>query len=171
VSRRVIVRLGWVVGETVSFRIVVVEPPRGVHFRLQIGKSPGKLLSPARSTSSALTFEFDLRLGEPLSGGRPRFLGPPAQGTPEKRFVYVNSGSLAAQTASSWTRRAKVHLSSITAAMVEQVLSGEGLALQAQFEGTAKDGGPACASVPLLKGAWQVIHARPFGRTKVARGN
>ena len=147
------------VGEAVPFRILVVEPPRGVHFRLQIGKSPGKLLPPARSTASALTFEFNLRLGEPLSDGRPRFLGPLTQGTPEKRFVYVNSGTLAGQPASCWTRRAKVHLSSITAAMVRQVLSGERLTLQAQFGGTARDGGPACASVSLLGGAWQVIPA------------
>jgi hypothetical protein len=150
-----------VVGETVPLRIVVVDPPPGVHFRLQMGKSPGKLLPPARSTSSALTFEFELRLGEPLSDRRPRFLGPLTQGTPEERFVYVNTGTLAGQAASCWTRRAKVHLSSITAAMVKQVLSGEGLALQGQFRGTATDGGPACASVPLLGGAWQVIPALP----------
>ena len=149
------------VGEAVPFRIVVVDPPRGVHFRLQSGKSPGELVPPARSTSSVLTFEFELRLGEPLSDGRLRFLGRLTQGTPEERFVYVNSGTLAGQPASCWTRRAKVHLSSITAAMVKQVLSGEELVLQAQFAGTAKDGGPACASVPLLGGAWQVIPARP----------
>ena len=147
------------VGEAVPFRILVIEPPRGVHFRLQIGKSPGKLLSPARSTPSALTFEFNLRLGEPLSHGRPRFLGPLTQGTPEERFVYVNSGTLAGQPASCWTRRAKVHLSSIKAAMVKQVLAGERLVLQAQFEGTARDGGPACASVSLIGGFWQVIPA------------
>ena len=149
------------VGEAVPFRIVVVAPPRGVHFRLQIGKSPGELLPPARSTSAALTFEFELRLGEPLSDGRPRFLGPLTQGTPEQRFGYVNSGTLAGQPASCWTRRVKVHLSSVTAAMVKQVLSGVGLALQAQFGGTATDGGPACASVPLLGGTWQVIPALP----------
>ena len=83
------------VGESVPFRIDVVEPPRDVHFRLQSGKSPGDLLPPARSTRSALVFEFTLSLGEPLPDGRPRFLGPLAQGTPEKRFVYVNSGTLA----------------------------------------------------------------------------
>lgn len=148
------------VGEAVPFRIVVVDPPRGVHFRLQSGKSPGELLPPERSPSSTLTFAFELRLGEPLSDGRLRFLGPLAQGTPEQRFVYVTSGTLAGQLASCWTRRAKVHLSSITAAMVRQVLSGDDLVLQAEFAGTAKDGGPACASVPLLGGSWQVIPAR-----------
>ena len=149
------------VGEALPFRIVVVDPPRGVHFRLQSGKSPGELLPPARSTSSALTFEFELRLGEPLSDGRPRFLGRLTQGPPEERFVYVNSGTSAGQPASCWTRRAKVHLSPITAAMVKEVLSGEELFLEARFAGTAKDGGPACASVPLLGGAWQVIQPRP----------
>lgn len=150
-------------GEVIPFRIVVVDPPRDVHFRLQSGKSPGELLPPARSTSSALTFTFELRLGEPLSDGRPRFLGGLAQGPPEERFVYVNSGTLAGQTASCWTRRAKVHLSSITAAMVKKVLSGEELVLQARFAGASKDGGPACASVPLLGGAWQIYPPRPPG--------
>jgi hypothetical protein len=149
-----------VVGEAVPFRIVVVDPPRGVHFRLQSGKSPGELLPPARSTSSSLTFEFELHLGEPLSDGRPRFLGRLTQGTPEERFVYVNSGTVAGQPASCWTRRAKVHLSSITAATVQRVLSSDELVLQAQFAGTAKDGGPACASVPLLEGAWHVVPSR-----------
>ena len=148
-------------GEAVPFRVVVVDPPGGVHFRLQSGKTPGELLPPARSTSSDLTFDFELRLGEPLSDGRPRFLGPLAQGPPERRFVYVNSGTSAGQSASCWTRRAKVHLSSITAAMVRKVLSGEGLVLESRFAGTAKDGGPACASVPLLGGAWQVLPPRP----------
>lgn len=153
-------------GEVVPFRIVVVDPPPGVHFRLQSGKTPGELLPPAGSTSSALTFDFELQLGEPLSDGRPRFLGPLAQGPPQERFVYVNSGTCAGQSASCWTRRAKVHLSSITAAMVKKVLSSAGLVLEGRFAGTAKDGGPACASVPLLGKAWQVVPARPPMHTR-----
>ena len=139
----------------VPFRIVVVEPPAGVLFRLQSGKTPGDLIAPVVSQDAALVFEFALGLGPPLPDGRPRFLGAPAQGTPTERFVYVNSGTLAGQSNSPWTRRAKVHLSSITASVVREVTSKRGACLETRFEGTAKDGGPSCASVPLL-GGWRV---------------
>ena len=145
-------------GEHIPFRIVLVEPPAGVVFRLQSGKSPGELLPPRTSGPSRTVFEFTLRLGEPLPGGRPRFLGPLAQGPPDGRFVYVNSGTCAGQADSPWTRRAKVHLSSITAALIRRVLSGDAPRLEARIAGRAGDGGPACASVPLLEG-WNAASA------------
>lgn len=145
----------------IPFRIVVLEPPSGVLFRLQSGKTPGDLIPPVASSRSALVFEFMLSLGKRLPDGRPRFLGSLAQGTPTERFVYVNSGSLAGQVNTPWTRRAKVHLSSITSSMIREVTSSDGACLEAQFMGTSRDGGPSCASVPLAGGGWHVARGTP----------
>jgi hypothetical protein len=48
----------------------------------------------------------------------------------------------------------------ITWEMVEEVLSGKDMVLEARIAGAAGDGGPACATVPLLDGGWRVAHGR-----------
>jgi hypothetical protein len=45
-------------------------------------------------------------------------------------------------------------LATITQKLVEQ--AKKGAMLEARIAGTAKDGGPACATVPLLGGGWRV---------------
>ena len=87
-----------------EFRIAVVQPPAGVQFRLQEGRSD--LVAPVSATAAELQFEFSLRLGSPRQG-RPNFLGAPAQGPPASRFVYINSGRQAGQQGTPWDRRAK----------------------------------------------------------------
>ena len=49
----------------------------------------------------------------------------------------------------------KIHLSTITWELIEQATKSGGV-LEATIEGTAKDGGPNCASVPLLGDGWKV---------------
>lgn len=78
-----------------------------------------------------------------------RFTGEFAQGPAAARFVYVRSGTLAGQPDAAWTRRAKVPLWGISAELVQATLES-GRALEARVAGTAKDGGPFFASVPLL---------------------
>ena len=51
------------------------------------------------------------------------FLGPFTQGPPASRFVYVNSGTMAGENATPWTRRAKIPLAGITNAMVKKALA------------------------------------------------
>ena len=70
--------------------------------------------------------------------------------------MYVNSGTLAGQAESLWTRRAKVTLQALKWAVVDRVASESGSRLEVRITGTARDGGPACASVPLLDGGWAV---------------
>jgi hypothetical protein len=134
-------------------RIVVVEPPPGVRFQLQRGRH--ELQSPTRHSKVAMTFEFEVRVGT-RAGSRPNFLGPFAQGPPAGRFVYVNSGTLAGQADSDWTRRAKVPLTGITWALIEAARL-PGSMLEAEIAGTARDGGPSCATVPLMSGGWRVV--------------
>jgi hypothetical protein len=135
-----------------AFRITVLDPPRGVVFRLQRGRS--ELVPPSKESASALTFDFTLRV-ESGADGQLRLLGPLAQGPPAKRFVYVNSGKQAGQAESCWDRRAKVQLGSVGASLIEQA-TASGAVIEAQIAGSGRDGGPACATVPLVSG-WRVV--------------
>ena|SRR5688572_6062780 len=134
----------------VRLRIIVVAPPADVMFCVQ-GK-PGELVDQVRSSGKDLTFELSVRLGPELPDGGLRFLGKHVQGPPSARFVYICSGSLAGDVGSCWTRRAKIPLSGITSAMVRT-----GRMLEARIAGRAGDGGPACATVPLLGGGWRSV--------------
>ena len=72
------------------------------------------------------------------------------------RFIYINSGTYAGHSDSCWSRRAKVPLSGITWELIEEALTKSGVLLEARIAGTAKDGGPACATVQLLEDGWSV---------------
>jgi hypothetical protein len=132
--------------QNVSLRIIVENPP--VRFAVQRGKD--ELLEAISATKKQLVFEFSVRARDDRSDG-PNFLGPFAQGPVGDRFVYVNSGVMAGEPGSTWQRRAKVPLGGITWSMIKK-----GSVIEARIEGTARDGGPACATVPLLGGGWQI---------------
>jgi Family of unknown function (DUF5990) len=131
--------------QNVSLRIIVENPP--VRFAVQRGKD--ELLEATSANKKQLVFEFSVRARDDRPDG-PNFLGPFAQGPAGGRFVYVNSGTSAGEIASQWTRRAKVPLGGITWSMIKK-----GSVIEARIEGTARDGGPACATVPLL-GGWKI---------------
>jgi hypothetical protein len=137
-------------------RIRVVHPPPGVTFAIQIGKSD--LLPPAHADASALTFDLSVRV-DPKRDAPPRFLGPAVQGPPTARFIYVNSGTRAGQATSCWDRRAKVPLSALTWATIDRARNTPNGRVEACIAGCAGDGGPACASVPLLGKRWEVVRA------------
>jgi alanine dehydrogenase len=141
--------------DELALRIVVVRPPPGVVIRVQRGRD--ELLEPSRASADALAFDFAVRVGATRADGKANLLGPYAQGRPHARFVYVSSGTLAGQADSCWTRRAKVTLADIDAGRVEQALRTPGAVLQACIQGTGRDGGPACAAVPLLDGGWRLV--------------
>jgi hypothetical protein len=142
----------------VPIRIRVLGPPRDVRFGVQRGRA--EIVGPTEVTPTEIRFDLPLRVGDGRADGLPNFLGPFAQGPPAGRFLYVNSGTLAGQPDSCWTRRAKVPFRSVTWAMVEEVLAKAGQVLEARIVGTAGDGGPACATVPLLDGGWRVVPGR-----------
>ncbi|MEO7804447.1 MAG: DUF5990 family protein [Actinomycetota bacterium] len=141
--------------EDLPLRIVVRYPSNGVAIQLQRGA--GDLLAATQRSAETVVFEFTVRLGKVQPDGRPNFIGPFAQGTSRDRFVYVNAGTRAGQPDSCWDRRAKVKLGEITWELIELVRRRPGSVLEAQIAGTADDGGPACATVPLLAPGWQVV--------------
>jgi hypothetical protein len=136
-------------------RITLVGPPRDVTFCLQKGKS--ELVSPVRASGDDISFDLSFRVDDRRPDGLPSFLGPFAQGPPAVRFVYVNSGTSAGDAGSCWTRRAKIPLAGITWEMIEETLAAPGAVVAARIAGMAGDGGPACATVPLLNGGWKVV--------------
>jgi len=133
--------------QNVSLRIIVENPP--VHFAVQRGKD--ELLEATSANAKQQVFEFSVRARDDGSGGAPNFLGPFAQGPVGGRFVYVNSGIMAGDANVDWQRRAKVPLGGITWSMIKKRA-----VIEARIAGTARDGGPACATVPLLGGGWKV---------------
>jgi hypothetical protein len=135
-----------------SFRITVLGPPSGVLFGLQRDRSA--LVSPTRSTGAPITFDFTARVIFSSDSEYVDFRGPFVQGPKGTRFVYVNSGTSAGDRGSCWSRRAKVSLAGITASLAHKCLTTAGAQLEAVFQGTGTDGGPACASVKLLEPGW-----------------
>lgn len=80
-------------------RVTVVQPPAGVTFAIQVGKSD--LLPPVHADARTLSFDLVVRL-DSKRGAQPRFLGPAVHGPPTARFIYVNSGTRAGQATSCW---------------------------------------------------------------------
>lgn len=139
----------------IALRITLVDPPLDVAFAMQHGRD--QLHEATRATGATLSFDFTVRVraATPLV-----FLGPFTQGPPASRFVYVGSGTSAGDRLSCWTRRAKIPLVGITAALLRELEKNKGAVLEARIAGKSRDGGPACATVPLLDGGWRVALAR-----------
>ncbi len=136
-------------------RIIMETPVPGVAIALQRGAT-GKtdLVGPVETSAAALAFDLEVTVAGALPDGRPRFLGPFVQGPPAARFVYLNAGAGAGQSGSIWRRRVKVPLAGISWALIEALAAGR--RLEAHIAGKARDGGPACASVPILPPGWRV---------------
>jgi hypothetical protein len=138
----------------VVLRIVIVDPPVGVTWALQVGRSA--LEGPSSATRAKICFTTAVRVASSSTSRALRLLGPAVQGPPDGRFLYLNSGLRAGQTGSCWDRRAKVPLRGITQSMIRAATAKQAGVLEARIAGTASDGGPACASVPLLGTGWKL---------------
>jgi hypothetical protein len=121
----------------VKFRIVLVEPPQGVDFALQLGKTAASsLVQTQRSAGGELRFEFDLQIVMAEGSEGPDFRS-------------------AGQFSSPWTRRLKVPLSGITAELVALALRDPAAVVETRVPGTGRDGGPNAATVKPFAG-WSV---------------
>ncbi len=135
------------VGTVVAFRIVIKQPVPGVLYSLQ--SKDGQPLDPKSSRNGeALTFDFPVIVsaGPKFSGDQVRREGP------ERRFVYLRIGQLAGDTKSPWSRRMKVDIHDIDKALLERAAAVQGT-VEITVTGTAKDGTPACATVPSSRAA------------------
>lgn len=93
----------------------------------------------------SVRFHCDMRVEKNAKTGKPNFLGPYAQGTPQERFIYMCWGE---RDGEKWNtfRRAKVHLKDLDWRTVERAVSS-GRPIEVVIKMTDKKGGPLCASV------------------------
>ena len=106
-----------------------------VHVGLQVGRHPAELVP--GDTESA-TWEFEVRR---VDGD---FRGPAVQGRRGERFVYLTWGSRGPDGTFEMFRRAKLMLSRVDPAVLDEV--GDGV-LRAEVSLTDEKGGPRCARV------------------------
>jgi hypothetical protein len=140
---------------TIHLRITIESPVPGVALAIQRGTDA--IVLPLRSTGDTVVFEVTAEVRQ-RPDGTTVLAGAVVQGPPSARFLYVTVGTRAGQPNSPWNRRAKVPLIGIDSAMLAAATQ-PAVVLAARIAGRARDGGPACASVPLLGGGWQVERA------------
>lgn len=151
--------------QSVRLRIICQSPPspgpHGAVFGLQDNSTTAEwVVHPGRVVATRdLCFECDCRVRPHATTGSPNFLGPFVHGDASRRFLYLSwrpQGWRPGQPEpAGWLRRIKVHLSSITWEQIEKSAADGGV-LEAILPGTGRDGGPSCASVPLVGGGWSV---------------
>ena len=137
-------------------RLVLLEPPADVDYGIQRGRGASyETMFVQQSKRGDVAFEFSITVSDNRKDGAPNFSGDLVQGTPARRFIYVDVGTYAGQKNTPWSRRMIVLLNGITWEQVNRALK-PGHRLSAAIQGTGKDGGPSCATVPLM-GGWKVI--------------
>lgn len=140
----------------IPLRFIIENPPANVHWALQSGRD--SLVAATQAGESQIVFDVAVRAVHNKRGALD-FRGAVVQGPSGVRFVYLNSGTLAGDAHSVFTRRAKVSLMTITRSQVEELTASNEKVLEVRINGTGKDGTPACATVPLLGSGWRVVLA------------
>lgn len=142
-------------GDELALRIVLVDPPDGVRFAVQQGRDDLVAMTTSTGTDVVLELVVEVR----VDAGQLSVRGPLAHGPASARFLYVRSGTLAGQLDSCWSRRAKIPLAGLEREDVTRVIASSYLVLEARVPGRARDGGPACGTVPIAGGGW-LLHRR-----------
>ncbi|NYT41128.1 hypothetical protein HZY97_10200 [Sphingomonas sp. R-74633] len=134
----------------IPLRITIEQPVIGVRHSLQ-AKDDLPLDPKASHAGEALSFDFQVRVAP-----GPKFFGDQVRREgPERRFVYIRIGQAAGDAGSPWSRRMKIDIHDIDAALLDRAAQGGGI-IETTINGTGKDGTPACATI------------RPTGRRLVA---
>ena len=136
-------------------RLVLIDPPANVDYGIQCGRgSKYEAMFVQQRKNGDVAFDFSITVSHDKSGA-PNFGGDFVQGTPARRFIYIDVGTYAGQKSTPWARRMIVLLNGISSDQIKKALK-PGHRLSASIQGTGKDGGPSCATVPLIDG-WKVI--------------
>ena len=138
-------------------RLVLLDPPANIDYGIQRGRGSNyETLFVQQRKRGDVAFDFAITVSDNRKGVTPNFSGHFVQGTPARRFIYIDVGTCAGQQNTPWSRRMIVLLNGITRAQINQALK-PGHRLSATIQGTGKDGGPSCATVPII-GGWKVIN-------------
>lgn len=140
--------------ESLSLRIIVLDPPPNIQWALQIGQD--EMVKPSSATHNRISFAFTAEVVSGTSKSAFHLRGPAIQGRPGERFVYLRVGTYAGQTGTDVARRAKIGLEGITQRLLDATKAKRAGVLEVQIAGTDSKGGAACATVPLLGDGWYV---------------
>jgi len=131
----------------IRMRLTVETPVAGVWHSLQ-DKSSAPVDIKQSENGEPLAFDFTIRIAD-----GPKFYGEHVRSEgPERRFIYVAVGSQAGAHSSTWSRRMKIDIHDIPQALLDQAVKGG--VLEGSFNGTGKDGTPACATIKPI--AWRI---------------
>ena len=132
----------------IRMRLVVEVPVAGVWHSLQ-DKKNAPVDTKQSEDGAPLSFDFAIRIAD----GR-KFFGEQVRSEgPERRFVHVAVGSQAGQHVCEWSRRMKVDIHDIPQPLLDAAAKGG--VLEGRFNGTGKDGTPACATIKPI--GWRVV--------------
>src|SRR5688572_308824 len=145
-------------------RLVLIDPPANIDYGIQRGRGTRDETRLVQQRKRGdLAFDFSITVSDNRPDGAPNFSGEFVQGTRARRFIYVDVVTYAGQKNTSWSRRMIVLLNTIPWEQINRALK-PGHRLSASIQGNGKDGGPSCATVPLI-GGWRVIREAPNRRT------
>lgn len=126
------------------WRIVIEQPVVGVLHSLQSGND-GVLDPKSSRDGEPLMFDFPVRIGP-----GPKFFGDQVRREGQvRRFVYIRIGQLAGDAVSPWSRRIKIDIHDIDAALLDRAV--EGGVIEMTIIGTASDGTPTCATARAVR--------------------
>jgi hypothetical protein len=131
----------------VTLRLTTADPVPGVAYSLQ--DKANTPVKPRIAGDGPISFDVPVTLSDDgrLTGPFVRREGP------LRRFIYIAIGTSAGQHG-EWSRRAKIDVHDIPAALLAQARAGQ--TLEVILPGRARDGGPACATVRPLQ-PWTAV--------------
>ncbi|MBB1178178.1 MAG: DUF5990 family protein [Pseudomonadota bacterium] len=131
----------------ITLRLTTADPVPGVAYSLQ--DKANAPVDPRIAGDGPISFDVPVTLSDDgrLTGPFVRREGP------LRRFIYIAIGTSAGQHG-EWSRRAKIDVHDIPAALLAQARAGQ--TLEVILPGRARDGGPACATVRPLQ-PWTAV--------------
>ena len=142
----------------ITLQIILIKPTPDVVFGLQKGSGNNyETVQKQISTSNDLAFTFTIKVkGDRSKDKLPKLSGSFVQGSGDNKFVYIDIGTYAGQSDTMWSRRLKIPLTGITWRDIDFLHRNS--MLQTIVPGTARDGGPNCATVKPFAG-WHLKHS------------
>jgi hypothetical protein len=156
--------------QRIRLRVICVKPPPQKKYEAEFGLQDNSttaewVIHAGKALANGdIHFECECRVRPHHRTGSPTFLGPFVHGGAAQRFLYLSWRPVGWRPGEpdppcpAWLRRIKVHLSAITWEQIELSVRTAGV-LEVVVPGTGRDGGPSCASVPLIGGGWAVRSA------------
>ena len=140
--------------ETITCRIILEQPVAGITYGLQSGSGHSyEILQKQVAKSDELVFEFELPVKRSKDGSL-IFYGPIVQGTPVRRFIYLDIGSYAGQENAPVNGRLKVPLPNLPGDIIRAIENGGSFATK--IPGTkAKNGSPMMGTIKPFAG-WKL---------------